>query len=190
MTHDAPPTAPSPAGALSAPARFSQALYGLSLRSARGDGDARAQLARLRRTLGRRGVEPAAFREVGVFLRDVPPDERDAYLLVAALYALHAGRSDAPWKAAVGSSFGASCGVARGRSVSMDLRFSALLDAHPDSLPYRLRQAVALLAAADVGVRYDVLVEDLLDWDNPRRTVQRRWAEAYWTPRPTLSTPA
>jgi len=164
------------------PVRFARALQGLSIRATKGDGTARARLARLRRALGRRGVEPIAFREVGEYLGGAPSGHRETYLLVAALFALHAAKSDRPWFVREGASLGLSCRQARGGAVSMDLRFAALLDARREDLPYRLRQVVALLAAQGVGVRYDVLLDDLLAWDDPSRSVQRRWAEDYWTP--------
>lgn len=168
--------------------RFTSFLHGLSKR-APSDGTARAHLARLRRTLERRGVDLLAYREVGDHLpAGLSRDKQETYLLVAALYAIHAAKSGTPWSGdfvSKASNFGASCGRLRGGSGSMDLRFAALLDARREDLPYRLRQAVALLAASknDVGVRYDLLLRDLLRWDAPGRPVQRAWAEAYWTPR-------
>ena len=163
--------------------RFVRALHGLSIRATKGEGTARARLARLRRALGRRGVEPIAFREVGEYLGGVPDDQRDAYLLVAALFALHAAKSESPWRIATDASFGTSCKQARDGSGSMDLRFAALLDARREDLPYRLRQVIALCAAKkrSVGVRYERLLRDLLDWSHPSRSVQRRWAADYWT---------
>lgn len=167
--------------------RFAKRLYRLSKR-APSDGEARARLARLRRAIGRRGTDPLAFRDIGGDLpRGLSDKERDTYLLVATLYALHAAKSDQPWYGGyVGteSSFGTSCGRLKGGSGSMDLRFAALLDARREDLPYRLRQAVALLAASknDVGIRYEILLRDLLAWDNPGRKVQREWAADYWTP--------
>lgn len=180
-----PPEAASGEPTRSPEATFFSALMGFSRRAAKGDGDSRARLARLRRALDRRGVEPLAYREIGEFLSSVPDDERDTYLLVAALYAVHAAKTDAPWKIRTDASFGASCGRLRSESVSMDLRFAALLNARREDLPYRLRQAVSLLAASKnaVGVRYDILLRDLLDWTQPGRDVQRRWAADYWTPR-------
>lgn len=167
-----------------APGQFARALMALSKEAAGGGGDARARLARLRRALDRRGVDPLAYREVGHLLADVPDGQRGSYLLVAALYAVHAAKSDAPWKVRTDASFGASCGHLRqSGSTSVDLRFAALLDARRVDLPYRLRQAVALLAANDVGVRYDRLLTDLLTWEAPDRAVQRAWAADYWTPR-------
>jgi CRISPR system Cascade subunit CasB len=182
----APPRTEKPADDA---ARFFDHLVDLSKRAKKGQGDARARLARLRRCLDRRGVQPEAFREIGDAL---PPGlserEIDAYLLVAALYALHVAKSDEPWYGGyVGkqSDFGASCRAAGDGSGSMDQRFSALLDARRADLPYRLRQAVALCAAKGAGVRYDVLLRDLLAWNDPGRSVQRRWAQSYWAPRTT-----
>jgi len=176
----------SPVTAKSSTEAFADSLYSLSKRAPT-DGSARAALARLRRTLGRRGVDPMAYREVGPMLpRDLGERERETYLLVAALYAFHATKSDTPWfgeYVATGDSLGVSCSRLRGNSGSMDLRFAALLDARREDLPYRLRQTIALLASHtnDVGVRYDRLLEDILAWDRPGRPVQRQWAADYWT---------
>ncbi len=185
MTTRAEPAPEASTDDTSAEAHFASTLYGSALRANKGEGSERARLARLRTAVGRRGVDPLAYREVGDALRDVPVGERDTYLLVASLFALHAGKSDRPWLIAKDATLGASCRQARrGGSVSMDLRFAALLDARRADLPFRLRQTVALLAAQDVGVRYDRLLRDLLAWDEPGRDVQRRWAADYWAPAP------
>lgn len=161
---------------------FFDALKGLSIRATKGEGTARATLARLRRQLDRRGVDPLAFREVGMYLNDVPPEEHDLYLLAAALFAQHAAKTDQPWFIRDQASLGASCRQARrDGSVSIDLRFAALLDARREDLPYRLRQIIALLAAGGIGVRYDRLIRDLQHWDDPSRCVQRAWSSDYWT---------
>lgn len=188
MPPDATPPPESPPEVKTAEARYASQLYGLSRAATAGEGAARARLARLRRAVNRRGVDPLAYREVGDYLGDVPAEKRDTYLLIASLYALHAAKSEQPWRIGKGASLGASCRQARqSGSASMDLRFAALLDARREDLPYRLRQVVALLAAHDVGLRYDRLLEDLLVWDDPRREVQRRWAADYWTPVPRTS---
>ena len=167
--------------------RFANHLYGLS-QQAPTDGTTRARLARLRGSLGRREVDLLAFRDIGEALPSgISEHARETYLLVAALYALHASKSDKPWYGGFTSktnTFGASCGRLRGGAGSMDLRFAALLDARREDLPHRLRQAVSLLAASKngVGVRYELLLRDLLAWNTPGRPVQRAWAAAYWTP--------
>lgn len=202
---DTPPPEPAPDPAVlpsaetrdPADAYFGR-LQSLSRQALSGQGDARARLARLRRCLGRRGVAPEAFRELGDALPNqsalaalaqeagVSPDRAlDDALLVGALYAVHAAKSDEPWYGGyvtAASTFGTSCRAAKDGSGSMDQRVSALLDARRSDLPYRLRQAVALCAAKGAGVRYDGLLRDLLRWDAPGRPVQRAWAQAYWAP--------
>ena len=189
-------TEPAPAEVSATPEeRFAKRLHAF-VEAAPTDGSARASLARLRRALGRRGVEASAFREIGDAIPARRADQsedgyramQDAYLLAAALFATHAAKSDKPWYGGyvgTASNFGASCGRLKGGSGSMDLRFAALLDARSEDLPYRLRQVVSLLAANRdaVGVRYDLLLRDLLRWNAPGRPVQREWAAAYWTPR-------
>ena len=207
--NDAEPDATEPEAAGDAAAAFFGRLMGLSKRATKGEGDARARLARLRRCLDRRGVSAEAFREIGDLLPSaealaemarsagVPePYAADralqAALLVGALYAVHAAKADEPWYGSyvkAGGTFGASCRAAGDGSGSMEQRFSALLDARREDLPYRLRQAVALCAAKGAGVRYDVLLRDLLRWDAPGRPVQRAWAQAFWAPR-TVASPS
>jgi len=174
---DAPPLEP--------PERFAKVLYGLSLAATAGDGTARARLARLRSAAFRRDVPPLAYRDIGEALGGVPAGQRDAYLLTATLYALHAGKSDQPWRVATEATLGASCRLARRTAAaSLDGRFAALLDARPGDLPLRLRHVISLLATHGVGVRYERLLRDLLAWSAPGRPVQLAWAADYWAPAP------
>ena len=62
----------------------------------------------------------------------------------------------------------------------VDRRMAVLLDAPADDLGFRLRQVVALAAAADMGINWRSLLSDLLWWDHPARRVQRRWARSYF----------
>ena len=186
-----PDTAPPPEAAdpeADDRARFVRGLYAIDQAAQKGGTGARASLARLRRALGRDGVDYAALAEVGHLLpRDAPlgDDALDTHLLVAALYALQAGGAGEMRGARERTTFGGSCRwLRRELSVgqeSLDRRFGALLDARREDLPYRLRQIVALVSAQSVGVRYDRLLADLLRWDAPDRTVQRAWAREYWT---------
>jgi len=184
LPRETPPE--SSADARRAEERFTDYLHRLSEATLRGDGLSRARLARLRSALGRRGVDHVAFREVGVALPSgISEQDAETYLLVAALFALHAAKSDKPWYGGYvrkDDSLGASCRRLGRGAGSMDARFAALLDARREDLAYRLRQVIALLAAHDIGVRYDVLLRDLLAWDDPRREVQRGWAADYWAP--------
>ncbi len=181
---DTPTDAP-----VSPPERFVRGLYAIEQAAQGGSSDARARLARLRRALGRDGVDYRALAEVGHLLprqdgAALPECDLDTYLLVAALYALQAAGSSGTRGARATTSFGASARwLRRELSVgqeSLDRRVGALLDARREDLPYRLRQVVTLMGAHPVGVRYDTLLADLLHWSDPGRDVQRLWARDYW----------
>jgi CRISPR system Cascade subunit CasB len=56
-----------------------------------------------------------------------------------------------------------------------------LLDASLDEMPFRLRQAVRMLAQHE-GARVDWrwLLVHLNAWDHPHRWVQKQWARSYF----------
>jgi CRISPR system Cascade subunit CasB len=68
-------------------------------------------------------------------------------------------------------------------SKNIEKRFTALLDADVDELPWRLRQITAVLDAADITVDWPSLLADLWRWNHPNRPVQVRWARQFWAPR-------
>lgn len=110
-------------------------------------------------------VEPWAKREEGW--------RREAYYLVAALYALKDGKhqpgrtlAKALWEA-----------KQLRNSESIEKRFLALLDADRDQIVHRLRQAVGLVEG---GVDFAQLLADLLFWFHPERRVQARWAREFY----------
>jgi CRISPR system Cascade subunit CasB len=170
--------------------RFVKHLEDLAAREDRG------ALAALRRGLT---MEPAdmipMYPHVTLFLApDAPRSREKAYYLVAALFALHPD----PWHRAEGSeqptNLGASVRRLRERSPegsedagenrtsSLDRRFIALLNAHPEDLAQHLRHIVGLLQSGDSPVPVDwlTLLDDIQQWNNPDRYVQRRWARAFW----------
>ncbi len=160
---------------------FVSYLYGLAKRAEGGDGTARARLARLRRTLTGRTLTYNGLSEVGDRLPpDLPDPALDTYLLVAALLAL-----DPPGAPPPNESFGGTLKRLRGKlsagAESLDRRFGALLDADAEDLPYRLRQLSQQLASRNLAPNYYRLLEDLLKWDLPSRSIQRKWARDYWT---------
>jgi CRISPR system Cascade subunit CasB len=65
---------------------------------------------------------------------------------------------------------------------SMERRFVALLNAHPDDLSDHLRQIVRLLESAKQPQPLDWfrLFDDLLQWDHPEGHVQLRWARDFY----------
>lgn len=177
MTTASTPTAST----LRPEAAFVSHLYSLAQRAENGDGTARAKLARLRRTLTGRTLTFGGLQEVGDVL---PPDlsdrQLDTYLLMAALFAM----KDAVAPGAESGSLGKTLrrfrhGLSAGAE-SLDRRVTALLDADVEDLPYRLRQVIQQLATANTAPNYYRLLNDLLRWDHPNRTVQRRWAKDYW----------
>jgi CRISPR system Cascade subunit CasB len=100
---------------------------------------------------------------------------------------------DDRWFYVVGAMFGANpkhvSGSTVGRSFralkdqgsdSIEARFVALLAAHPDDLHSHLFHATGLLKSKDFGLDYYVLLKDLMDWDREDRSVQNRWARAYY----------
>lgn len=138
----------------------------------------RADLARLKRNAGYTLAESRGV--LGLFYRLLPwgvrEDDHKHYFLVATLYPL-ASEGGA-------RNFGATLRRVREatRSPSIDRRFTALLDANAEQLPFRLRQLVRLAKAHDVGINWLQLLRDLHWWSDPARRVQQRWAMAYFAP--------
>jgi CRISPR system Cascade subunit CasB len=67
-------------------------------------------------------------------------------------------------------------------SKNIEKRFTTLLDADPDELPWRLRQMTAVLDAASIAIDWTSLLSDLWRWNHPERYVQLRWARLFWSP--------
>ena len=63
----------------------------------------------------------------------------------------------------------------------MERRVVALLNAEFDQLPTVLRHAVSLLRGSEIPVDWEQLIRDLNQWDETDRSVQKRWARAWWT---------
>jgi CRISPR system Cascade subunit CasB len=122
-----------------------------------------------------RGVLPLFYQ---LLPRDVArPRDVEAYFLVATLYGLNprpGGRGDfAETLSRVASAGGVS-------PEGVDRRVAVLLDSHRGELPFRLRQAVRLVAAHERPVDWARLLSDLLRWDHPGRVVQKAWARSYF----------
>ena len=145
----------------------------------------RAELAILRRSLGKPpGASPEVFRIIGRYIPESVRAEDDCFL-VAALFAKH----PLNWPPGAGEprsvrNFGASMHRLKikraGGSEGVERRFSALLAASREELAEHLRHAIGLLAAAKVEVDWLQLLDDLGWWHFEDRSVQRRWARAFW----------
>lgn len=136
----------------------------------------RAVLAHLRRgidlsldyTLGR----------CGWLFRRVPDFALSDAVLAAGLFAWVKG--DCPHSPGV--SFGAAFG--EGLTVEekqqRDKRFIDLLDTDSKELPYKLRQAITLIARDGVGLDWVRFIQHLGHWGHPDRWVQKKWARGFW----------
>ena len=65
-------------------------------------------------------------------------------------------------------------------SESIEKRFLALLQSHPNDLHKHLGTAAGLLKSQDIAFDYSELLRDLMQWDDPERPVQNRWARDYY----------
>jgi CRISPR system Cascade subunit CasB len=140
--------------------------------------DERGALADLRRGLGQApGTSPAMYPYVIRFLpQRISRHEENIYYLIAALFAYHAqpgGRGN------MGDHFAATRDPG-GENTAIERRFTALLAAHPEDLPFYLRQAISYLKSKDVPVNWNRLFHDLRRWGYDDRRVQKQWARSYW----------
>lgn len=146
----------------------------------------RAALAHLRRGLGKpAGSAMEMHRYIVPWTQGLDMTKADPYYLVASLFALNQRSEDK-------GNFGDTCrqthrSIRAGRGGgdeegidSLERRFVALLNAHPDDLAEHLRHAVALANSNEVSVNWAQLLRDLRHWSHPDRFVQRQWANSYW----------
>jgi len=139
----------------------------------------RGALAALRRGLGKPpGSAPEMFRYVEPWLGEKrSAAQESAYYLVAALFALHP-------KSTREGNMGKHMAQTRtpGGEDALERRFTAMLSAHPEDLPFHLRQAVSFLKSKnEVPVNWNQLLWDIQNWGGEDRLVQKRWASAFWS---------
>jgi CRISPR system Cascade subunit CasB len=138
-----------------------------------------AVVATLRRSLARDpGTDASVFPLVEPWTEKLNPTQRQSVYLVAGLWALGA-RSD----------FGSPVPLAEacrtlarrdGSSAGIERRMTQLLDSDSDELVWRLRQLLALLNSTGAAVDWPQLLDDLLAWNRESKSVQLRWARAFW----------
>ena len=136
----------------------------------------RAALAHLRRGLD--GPPDYALGRVGWLFRRVPDSALSEAVLAAGLFAWVKG--DCPHARLVnfGAAFGA--GLTLDEKQRRERRFIDLLDTDAQDLPYKLRQAVTLIARDGVGLDWQLLIRHLRHWGHPERRVQKEWARGFW----------
>ncbi|WP_019991490.1 type I-E CRISPR-associated protein Cse2/CasB [Rudanella lutea] len=153
----------------------------------------RANLAELRRA----ATDPLSdFRDLRILGQHLPEGtdrEFDTYRLTAALFALYATKfwdrssylklprfSDETKRRSLGASLRQLRNSISVGQESLDLRFSALLDAPAEDLAVPLRNVIQRIATADKRIPVDFyrLLNDLLHWNADE--ARRRWARDYW----------
>lgn len=148
-------------------------------------------LAELRRSLSRPpGQSVRVFPLVERFVPRDREEQRAAYYLVAALFALYhregdfsQAEEDSPQPERP-KSLGWSIGRVRNqdgqRPPGLEARFTHLLDAAWNELPQPLRQMVGLLRSSAIPIEWGQLLDDLLRWSFWDRKVQIRWAGDFY----------
>ena len=151
------------------------------------DNPNRAAMAHLRRGLDRPDY---VLGRAGWLFRRVPDWAIDNAVLAAGLFAWVKG--DVPHRRPVfgpngkqknGPNFGDAFGfgLKLEEKQQREKRFVALLDTDKDELPYKLRQAITLIAKSDISLDWVLFVKDLSNWDDPERRVQKHWARGFWS---------
>lgn len=144
--------------------------------------DDRAALAALRRGAGKKpGTEAAMFPWMPWVPDVIDSPEYRAAFHVASLFAMHPAAGGAGTLGDVMRRVRQATG-----SDSIEARFVALLQAHPDDLPGRLRGCITLAESRDIPVNWQQLLMDLQgllsggDWADD---VRKRWSQDFWAPR-------
>lgn len=144
----------------------------------------RGALAELRHSLTYApGTTPRVFPYVESFIAsdEFPASAlRQAYYLVAGLYALHPQQRGVTLAKAMGILY-----HRQQQSQSIERRFIALLESHACTLAEPLRHCVTLLRAHELAIDYRALLSDLTIWLNPARPdplnkLRRRWASDFY----------
>lgn len=145
--------------------------------------DDRGALAALRRGLGGDGAASVYPFVAPYFPRRPDAHAEAAMMLVASLFSLH------PRPGAL--SLGRAMREIRDatKSESVEGRFVALLNAHPDDLGEHLRHAVSLCRANEKALDWDDLLRAVLRWGHDDDShARRRQARAFWTDANTTET--
>jgi CRISPR system Cascade subunit CasB len=140
------------------------------------DNPNREVLAHLRRGLD----HPLDYTlgRVGWLFRGVPDGALENAALAAGLFAWVKGDISQASKVTFGAAFGA--GLTLEEKQQREKRFIDLLDTDAKELPYKLRQAITLIARECPGLDWVALIQHLCHWAHPDRWVQRKWARDFW----------
>ena len=141
----------------------------------------RAALAHLRRGLC--GPPDYTLSRVGWLFRTVPTETNDRVLdnaiLAAGLFAWVKGVCPQNGNVNFGRAFGS--GLSDDDKAQREKRFTDLLNTDVEELPYKLRQAITLIARDKIGLDWVTLIKHLIHWQDAGRWVQKDWARGFWS---------
>jgi CRISPR type I-E-associated protein CasB/Cse2 len=133
--------------------------------------------ARLKRDAGK---DLSEARSLGLFYRllpfGTPAEKESAYFLAATLFPL----ADSGQSGCLGDALRRVRDPDPKKNKGLDRRIEILLDSDAAQLAFRLRQAVRFLKSNRIPINWQELTEDVLNWNSPYRTVQKKWARAYF----------
>lgn len=142
----------------------------------------KAALAALRLGLGQPpGTVPAMYPYV---IRYLPNDayngswKEQTYYLIASLYGLH---PESIGVGNLGSHFYHAIEDPN-HMEALERRFTALLTANPQDFHFYLRQAISFLSSKEVPINWHQLMRDVLYLENFTSSIQKRWANQFWSP--------
>ena len=156
--------------------KWDQELVNELTKLANPDSPNRAVLAHLRR-----GIDHSpdyTLGRCGWLFRRVPDFALTEAILAAGLFAWVKGECRQTQGVNFGAAFGA--GLTLAEKQQREKRFIDLLDTDGDELPYKLRQAITLLARDGVGLDWILLIRHLVHWSDSRRWVQKKWSRGFW----------
>jgi CRISPR system Cascade subunit CasB len=152
-----------------------------------------AERSLLRRNAGLSLAE--SRNALGLFYRLLPRGANarrleEQYFLVATLYCVHRPEKLPQGTVATGS-FGATLYRMNSEyrmrtgadNAGLERRFTALLDADDEQLRFRMRQMVRLANSSRAGIDWETMLADILNWHQPDRRVQKKWARDFFAPR-------
>lgn len=148
-------------------------FVGYLLSLAKEGSEDRGALADLRSGLGKEPGQMARLhKHVVPYLPEKSYNDRWFYVLASLFGSFPKHR--------IGYSLGKAFKPLKAKSDSMEARFVALLNAHPDDLADHLRHAVSLLKSNEQPLDWFRLLDDLIQWDHPDGHVQLRWARDFY----------
>jgi len=136
-------------------------------------------VATLRRSASHEpGSDPRAYPLIERWTAALSERDRQMVYLAASCWAIAARRTSGTAK----SLPQVLRHIRAAGSNSIEARFTTLLDADPDELRWRLRQTISLVSSTGAAIDWPQLLDDLLRWNLPSRSVQSKWARQFWAP--------